>query len=86
MTSVDDDQGGFTYAFAPIKGGVEEGIYEGDDEKEENSPAISKDMTQLPEAYLPQITGAEAKGSEDIHTRIRRCSRHSVGTSLGEEA
>ena len=86
MTSVDDDQGGFTHDFAPIEGGVEEGIDEGDDEEEEYRPAICEDMTQLPEAYLPQITGAEAKGRKDIHTRIRRCSRHSVGTSLDEEA
>ena len=53
MALVDDDQWRLPNDFAPIEGGVEEGIGEGDDEEEEDSPAVGEDMTELPEADLP---------------------------------
>ena len=83
---VDDDQRRLPHDFAPIEGGVEEGIGEGDDEEEEDSPAVCEDMTELPEADLPEVTYAESERSDDIHRSIKRYSRHSEGTSSDEAA
>ena len=83
---VDDDQWCLSHDFAPIEGGVEEGIGEGDDEEEEDSPAVGEDMTELPEADLPEVTYAESERSDDIHRSIKRYSRHSGGTSSDEAA
>ena len=78
--------GASRHDFAPIEGGVEEGIGEGDDEEEEDSPAVGEDMTELPEADLPEVTHAESERSDDIHRSIKRYSRHSGGTSSDEVA
>ena len=86
MALVDDDQWRLPYDFAPIEGGVEEGIGEGDDEEEEDSPAVGEDMTELPEADLPEVTYAESERSDDIHRSIKRYSRHSGDTSSDEAA